>query len=234
MSEENDAGDNSDPKTQEDPLKNLKAEMDRKIGNFESKVDQMAQTNQQLLAQIQALATPPAKQADSDDFDDLFIDNPKEAARRIKEETAAEIRAEIEQHQKTQQKQTRVLTQLTQKFPELGDPASELTQKAVEIYNAMDADEQTDPRSYKLAVGDAALELGIQPLNKRKKKPQDDDDDSFSVASSGNPEAGKTRTKTLDPKTVEVARLMGLDIENEKVLDNLKKRAKRTKWSTYQ
>ena len=232
MSEDNE-GTNPDPKPTEDPLKNFKSEMDRKMTNFDTKVDQMAKTNQELLAQIKALTAPPVPEPAVDEFDDLFLDNPKEAARKIKEDAVAEMRAEMQVQQEGQQKQARILTQLTQKFPELNDPNSELTKKAVELYNEMDAADQTDPKSYRIAVGDAALELGIQPLSKRKKV-EDDDDDGYAVSPSSNPKVGKTKIEKLDPNTIEVARLMGLDVENEKVLESLKSKAKRTNWSTYQ
>lgn len=217
---------------QEDPLKNYKAEMNRKLDNMKN---EMASVNQQLLQQIQNLSQPrQTSQSNEDDFDDLFLDNPREAARRIKEEAAAEIRADIEKQQQVQQRQQSVLGELVQKFPELNDNGSELTQKAVEIYNSLSAEDQKDPKSYKLAVTEAAVELGVQPMSRRKKTKKSSDDDSFSVSSGSNPSTPKTRDGDVDARTIEFARMVGMDVENEKIIQNLKKRAKRTKWSTYQ
>lgn len=229
MSDNPDTGDQ--PEVKEDPLKNYKAEMDRKLGGFESKFDQLSQVNQQLLNQVQQLAQAATPPATSDEFEDLWIDNPKEAARRIKEETTAEIRKDMEKQSQLQQKQTRILSELTQKFPELNDSGSELTQKAVEIYNALDADEQRDPRSYKLAVAEAAVDLGIQPASKRKKRQADDD--SFAVSGSSGTKA-KPQSAGVDPRTIEFAKLIGMDVSNEDTMKKLEKRSQRKNWSTYQ
>jgi hypothetical protein len=55
MSDETPKG--GDASTQNsDPTQNIKAEFGRKIGNLESEVSKLAQTNQQLLAHIQQMA----------------------------------------------------------------------------------------------------------------------------------------------------------------------------------
>lgn len=236
MSEDNDTTVSQaepNPETpQEDPLKNYKAEMERKFGNVSNQVQELKTVNQQLLAQIQQLNTAKAPETSEDDFNDLFIDNPREAARRIKEETAAEIRADIEKQQQKQQKQQSVLSELVQKFPELNDNSSELTQKAVEIYNSFSPEDQNDPKSYKLAVSEAAIDLGIQPMSRRKKVKSDDESFSVSGGSSSSSPA-KKREANIDPKTLEFAKMIGMDVDNEKTIQSLKKRAQRTNWGVF-
>lgn len=209
-------------------IKNLKAEFDRKIGNIEK-------TNQALLNQLQVLNQPkkePAKEAKTP-FKDLWYDDPDAAAtliaKKAKDDTLSEIRAE----NLIQQRKGNVIQQLYREYPELQDFDNPLTTKAVEIFEKLTDEEKSNPIAYRLAVKEAAEELDIKPKAKRKAK---EEDDSFSLSGTAD-KAPRTRGKReggLDPRTVKFAKLVGLDTDNEKVIESLKNRSERKSWMTWE
>lgn len=212
-------------------LTNLKQEMNRKLGSYEQKLAELAQTNQALLAKLSQITAPKA--VEDDDLDKMWYDDPKKAAARIKEQTKAEIMAEVRSNQETQQRTQSTLAALVNDYPELNDANSELTRRAVEIYNSMSDSDKTSPVAYKAAVREAAADLGVVPMRKRVQ-----DEDNFTGSSaSGYAAASERRSKgkdDVDPRTIAFAQLVGLDISNPKTMENLKTRSKRTKWDKYE
>lgn len=207
-------------------ITNLKGEFDRKIGNLEK-------TNQNILATLQSLVKPaPKPKADpSQDLDKLIYDDPKEYTRRVKEMAKNETMAELSAQNTKTNKVNNVIAGLYADFPELQDVNHDLTKKAVEIYEKFTEEEKQSPLSYKLAVKDAAEELGVQP---KKKRAVVEDDDNFSLGGgSAGTRTTKTKSEKLDPRTIEFAKLMGLDTDDQKVMDSLKKRAQRRDWGRW-
>lgn len=231
MSDETKAPDAS----KSDELTNLKQEMSRKLGNYESKLNELAQTNQQLLQKLSQLTQPKpiSVRSDDDDMDKLWYDDPKKAAAKIKEQTKAEIMAEYQRDQEMKARTQSTLAALVADYPELNDSNSELTRRAVEIYNGMADGEKTSPIAYKAAVREAASELGVLPVKKR----QVSDDDSYtgsSSSSSSNTSRRAAKKDDLDPRTIAFAKLVGLNIDDDNVKNRVKERAKRTNWSKYE
>lgn len=216
-------------------INNLKQEMSRKLGNYESKLNELAQTNQALLQKLSQLTQPKpiSVKTDDDDMDKLWYDDPRKAAAKIKEQTKAEIMAEYQKDQEYKSRTQSTLASLVNDYPELNDATSDLTKRAVEIYNSMSDGDKTSPVAYKAAVREAASDLGILPIKKRIVS----DDDSFS-GSSSNTSSGATKRASkkddLDPRTIAFAKLVGLKIDDENVKNRVKERAKRTNWNKFE
>lgn len=212
----------------DESVKNLKAEMDRKLGNIEK-------TNQALLSQLQVLAKPKAEPTPAKKpLRDIWYDDPEAAAsliaKQAKDETLSEIRAE----NRVQAEKNTVIQGLYREYPELADFDNPLTVKAVEYFEKLSDQEKANPIAYRLAVKEAAEDLEIKPKLKRKPK---DDDDGFSLSgASGGGSAGKKArgSEKLDPRTVRFAEMVGLDTKDEKVLSSLKNRAERKNWMTWE
>jgi hypothetical protein len=208
-------------------IKNLKAEMNRKMGNLE-------QTNAQLLKQLETMlaSTKPAPSPEPKKNVSVFEDE-EGYARRIKEETAAEIRAEMAKEKNAMAKQQTIISSLVTEFPELNQGDSTLTKKAVELYNGMADDEKASPVAYKAAVNQAALELGIKPKSKRSA----DDSDDYVFSGSGTSEPAQRKRKAsdseLDPRTEQFAQLVGLELTKE-VKERLTKKHGRKSYSRWE
>lgn len=218
-----------------DQIKNVKEEMNRKLGNMETKVSTLEQTNRQLLAQLQAMA-PAAPAAPKKNIQDVWFDKPDEAAARIKAEAKQEIREEFANLNAQQQKQNVTLNALVAEFPELSDPQHELTKKAVEIYSAMPEDEKVSPAAYKAAVREAALEFNVKPRSKRG-----DDYEDFSGLRGGSSGQNSQRSNGdrqrrggLDPQTVEFAKLVGVNTDDPKVAERLKQNHGRKRYDRWE
>ena len=196
-----------------DPLQNIKAEFQRKTANLD---DQTKRLEQQL-AEMKTLmarmnAAPAATLTPGKKIEDVWFESPAEAARQIKEQATAEIRAELAAQNAVQVKQAQVLNQLVTDFPELGDQSSDLYSKAVEYYNAMPEDERTSPVAYKAAVKEAALDLGIKPKSKRNKGDPAAESFSLGGGSQGNRPAPSSKQ---DEARVALAKAFGLNVDDK-------------------
>ncbi len=216
-----------------DPIKNLKSEIDRKFGNFETQVSELTKTNQALLAQLQLTANQNRTQAPAaKGAKDYWYDDPDKAEAAIVERTKAEIRQEYQTQQKQTAKTNSVLNQLVYDYPELQSDSHELTKRATAIYMALDAEEKSSPIAYKLAVKEAATELSIKPRAKRS----EDEVENFSMSSSrsNNPTPRQTKSgKTkLAQETIAFAKLVGLNTDDPKVMERIESR-QRENWTRY-
>lgn len=207
--------------TGDEALKNLKAEMNRKLDNTTAELQKTNQQMQAILAAMQTPAkseTPPASK-----LSDLWYDKPDEAARIIEERTTEKLRREMAAQQALQTKQQQVITGLISDFPELQDGSHELTKKAVELYNALPEDEKTHPLAYKTVVKDAALDLGIKPKSKRTPSA----DDGFTMGSTSGSSRSE-RSGSLNQMQKDLAAMLG--VKPEKVAARIKNTSDYKKW----
>lgn len=187
------------PSAQPDEFKNFKAEMGRKLGNLE-------QTNAELLATLKSLTAKPAPSSPEKKVS-VFEDE-EAYGQRIAAEAEARIEKKLAAQNAQTQKQQAVLASLVAEFPELNQADSDLAKRAVEIYNGLPEDERTSPMSYKVAVKDAALELGVKPKSKRNKG----GDDDFTLSSSKS--AGRPPKKgEVDPVIEDLASAFGVKLD---------------------
>lgn len=213
------------PAAAPDPYKNLKAEMDRKITSQEQSIAKLLESQQQLMAQLQKQSAPAVKD-ESEELNDLWYSKPEVAANKIKEKAKAEIREELAQQNAATNQRNSVLSQLITDYPELNNQSSDLTKKAVEYYNALPEDEKSRPMAYRLAVKEAAADLGVKPASKRE-----DYNDAYVTGSSGGSTGGTKRQRDdeIDANTAALAKIMGVDVN--KVKDRAKSRKS---WNRYE
>lgn len=207
-----------------DSLENMKAEFNRKLSNME-------QANQVLRNQVSTMlkAAAPAVAPKTENLEDVWFDKPEVAAAKIEQRVLEKVNAAAQSTQRTNS----TIAKLTQDFPELMDDQSDLTKKAVEIYSSFTDDEKSSPVAYRAAVKEAALELGVKPKSQRREE-QEEDDFSFSGSGAGRArtEGRASRRDTVDPRTIEFAKMVGLDVSDPKVKENLKSHQKRS-WRNY-
>lgn len=193
-----------------DPLKNLKAEFDRKLGNADSKLAELQKTNELLMAKIQAMNTPaPVKKETS--LTDLLYSDPEAYAREIESRAEAKALARVTAQQEKMNKVSNTIGALVNEYPELQDNGHSLSKRAVEIFSSLPDEEKQSSLSYKMAVKDAAEELGIKPRSKRPV----DEEPSFSGSYRSSSRSRKK--EGISPVTEAWAEALGVNLKDEKV-----------------
>jgi rRNA maturation endonuclease Nob1 len=203
-----------------DPLKNLQAEMNRKMSNLE-------QANAQLLEQLKAMNQP--KKAEAPKKVSVWEDE-EAYARSIREQTVREVEEKLSKREQENARQQQTIAALMADFPELSQGDHQLTTRAVEIYNSLDEEDKRSPLAYRAAVKDAALELGIKPKSKRQTGSQDD---AYTLGGSSSGKPAK-KSGDLDNRTAEFAALMGVDISKPEVKERLLKKHGRKSYNSWE
>jgi len=195
----------------ESSIKNVKAEFNRKIDNITSSQQELIKAIENM---TKSASESKATALEGEDIDDLLYTNPKEAAKKIKEEAKYEIKQELS----SQAEQTNVLNQLVRDFPELNKEDHDLTKKTLEYYSKLSENDKKSPLSYKVAVHEAAANLGILPKARRKA-------DSGEFSFSNNGVTSKAKPK-IAKETMILAELMGLPVDDPKFIDKIAKNTK--------
>lgn len=232
-----DPKDTTGKETPADPVKNVKAEMDRKLGNIETTVQQLAQTNQALAAQLQKMQEKkPESTGTQKPWKDRFYENEDAALNEVEENATRRATEAMRNLQAIEQRKQNAVNQMVNDYPELAIE-SPLKAKSVEIFNALSKEEQADPNAIKLAVREAAADLGMLPKSKRKEEVTDNDDDTFSLSGKGGSEGKKGRrgqkSGDLAQETLDFAELLGRPVDDEKYIARLKKANERSNWSKF-
>lgn len=236
MSDENvnQGGDNS--ADQNDPIKQIKSEFGRKQDNVLNELNALKAQLGQITDTVISVAQTKRQEAaqSGEEFPDPVID-PK----GYKEAIKRELRQEVNVSLSAERERTSTLSSLVSQYPELQDSNSELTQQALRIYNGLSAAEKQSAASYKLAVMQAAQEVGVLPVNKRQSKNNSQDSEDFTINSSSNstrrPSQNRKEEK-IDERTLEFARLLGRPVDDPKYMDNLKKTitTRKRSWSKFE
>lgn len=203
-------------------LKNVKAEFNRKLTNIETN---LKQSNDALMTQLQQIAVAyqsqqkPKQEEVDKTLETLYYDNPTAYAQKVAERAAneAEARAQkqIDSFRAQEVKRSELLNKLIAEYPELANSSHELTQKAIETYNSLPEEERNSPVAYRLAVKEAASDLGIRP--KAKRKESEEEEDGFVFQSSGYTSKKEGKKGRVDARTADFAKLMGIDISKDDV-----------------
>lgn len=227
-----------------DEVKKEEIKPSEDITKLKGTVDTLQQTNSQILAAIkemQKIATTVPKKVEqkveNKSLKDVWFDDQDAAAQIIEDRAEKKFEAKLRASQEQIAKTQNVIRGLYKDFPELQDTDHPLTVKAIELFEKMTDEEKQSPLAYKIAVKDAADELEIKP--KAKRKAASDEDDSYSLGggnsrySDGGSNRDKKKSNKLDPRTVEFGKLMGLKMDDPKVVENLQKHAGRG-WNRYE
>lgn len=219
----------SSPAEANDPIQNLKGEFNRKLGGLESQVSSLAALNQQLLSKLDGLSKPAhiPQGSSTEDFTNVLFERPKEFIDKFQQSVSQQIDQRISGIQQQASEQTQVLSNLYDQYPELQNPSSELTKKAIEIQSGMSAEERRNPKMLRVAALEAAAELGVQP---KRKRPVEDQDAAFAPSSLNGKFSDREMPRSMkqaEAATMELAELMGLNVSDKKVKDSLKDRLKK-------
>lgn len=217
-----------------DPIKNLQAEMSRKLGNHETMMAELKRTNDALLAQLTNLTTPKKEPKNEPKLADLIIDDPEAAVGIITERVTKTVEDKNNKERQEMVKRQKTINEVAAEYPEIAVNDHVLTKRAVEIFNSFDAEEQQSPAAYKAAVAQAASEFGVKPKSKRTS-----DDDSFSLGGSTTgkeapKERGKKEKGEISEGTKAIAQLMGLDLSDQKVVERLKNKHGRKSYTNWE
>lgn len=214
----------------QDSLKNLKAEVDRKLSNTTEQLSKIAKQNEELTKYVQQLVktgTPaPSQQptTEDDDIQSIWFDNPKLAAQKIEDRASKKSFEQFNKMQSETNKRNSIIQEVVSKFPEAADVNSEFSKKTVEIYNRYVSEHGENPMLIKTAAYEAAAELN-RSMNKT---------DNFSLSSSGGSNRSQSSRKEaeLPQETLDFAALMGLNVEDPAVVGRLKARSNRN-WTRF-
>ena len=228
----------------DDVAKQLKSEFNRKFQNQEAQLSALAKSNEQLMQMLSGLnerftsSPKDTVESVSEDLDPLDPDYTDKLERRLEKKFEERQR----QNEKTQQQivgeRNRVLSEVAKQYPEVTNNQSELHQKAAAIFEGYTDSEKSNPAALRSAIYQAASELGVVPVSKRKAR--DDSDEEYTVpsnsrSSGSDEEVSKPGKKgKLSTNTLWTAQLMGLDVEDEEIVKRLEKRAQRKRWSRYE
>ncbi len=188
-------------------ITNLKGELNRKVGNIEQRF-------------------APAPVEKEEPLEDLIYSNPKKVIETLRKEATQAAQGIVnESAQKAQ-----AVNNLVYDYPELQNKDSDLFKAALKVYESMSAEDQNNPMAMKLAVKEAAVDVGIKPRHKR------DTQDDFQMSGGGQGTSNNRRRQDPDvtDTTIILAQKMGLDTSNPKVLESLKSRSARKNWNRYE
>jgi len=217
--------------------------VEERLKQTDAKLEQLTTTNQQLSqmlqdtnASIQQTIKPAKTESDSDSLKDLIYEDPEKAIKVITDKVTEKVTADVNKANDTKNaaatEKQHVINNLSVEYPELLDPKHELRTKAVEFFSKMSVDQQNSVLASEVAIRNAAAQMGLLPKDQRKK--MDDNNDDFSLSNSNQRSEKPTKKGELDQRTVDFANLCGLDVEDEKVVERLKKYAGRKNYGKYE
>ncbi len=207
--------------------KELKAEMNRKLDGLKSELQQSTNQTQammdQYLAAINARAAGSQAAPAAKKLADLQYEDPDAYEREI-ENRAARIANEIVDRKLSSSNATQtVINSLASEYPELKDINSELSQEALKVYQTLPKHLQGTPEGTRMAIREAAALSGVVPVSKRKAS----ESEEFSVSSGSPSRRASSKKEDVDDKTLVFAQAIGLNTNDPKILENLKKNTKR-------
>lgn len=216
----------------EDPIKNLKAEYSRKLENVNNELVQQRVAMEQILNAINSRQAAPAQPQAK--LSDLVYNDPERAAEIIEARAVEKATQIVDSRMKQTQAAQAVITKMASDYPELNDEASELRLQALSIYAKLDQSTKNSPEGYRIAIREAAAELGVLPASKRAKKTSNADDFSMPATGAAGAKNRQARQPELDSNTLALAEAMNLNIKDPKIVDRLKQRAQRKNWNRYE
>jgi membrane-bound lytic murein transglycosylase len=210
-----------------DQFGNFKSEIDRKLTNMADSLKSATETLKQQMMALNARQAPKREEADQNankKFSEKFYENEEGAINEVLDAREQRIYDNIARERAKGEQ----IGRLYNDFPELSDKEHPLTKKAVELWESLPKEERASNVSYKAAVLEAATTLGVLPKSKRDRNSVDDYQGGGSEGGSGK----RDKEPEID---LEFARKMGLNVDDPKVVERIKGRAKtRSAWGKYQ
>lgn len=216
---------------QPDPIKNLKAEFERKTANISQ---QQAETQRQLeaiLAEVQKSMAP--KEAPRKAAKDLIYEDPEEYARQVREDAVREASEAVSRQYQASAAVTSAVNSLQAQYPEFAQEGSEAAKLAVEKASKLPAKLKGTAEGARLVMLETAAELGLVAANRRKTPVQQEEPVAGSRSSTTSSQSRKPSGK-IDEKTKAFAELLGMDFNDPKQVGLLEKASTRKNWNRYE
>lgn len=217
-----------------DPIQGVKAEMNRKLSNMSEQLAAQSRMFEQILAQ-QTAQRQAAQAPQGKPLKDLVFEDPEAFVRQVQQQAEAAATRQIEQRVQVSTQTQNAILDVQSKYPEFAQSNSEATTLAIRKADSQPPHLRGTPEGARLAMMEAAAELGLVPASKRQ-APQQTRDEFVSPGSAGSssPRARSTDPKKgIDPTTLAFAEAMGRDINDPKVLEGLASASKRQNWNRY-
>lgn len=220
----------------QDPILNLKAEMSRKQNNVEAKLAQTNAQLEQIMAMVQQnlVQSKPAPVASGKSTRDLLYDDPDAFVAQITEQATSKAQAEVARSQQMQSEVSNAIMEISAKYPEFSQAGSEAAQKAVELGAKLPKHLRGTAEGAKIAMLEAAADLGLVPASRRQKQSSSSDDAAIggSSRSSSQKPSGKAK---IDESVIIMGKLLGVDYEaNKDRAKSLEQSTKRSRWNKYE
>lgn len=217
------------------------SEDNEQFGQFQSELsqlqEQLAQMNQQYQNDMQSVVEAVTKSQQSKPVeDDPYMTDEEKQIRAL--------RQEIEELKTTAPKQTQeilkrerdlnqTVVRLANDYPEIQSD-EKVRQSVLNQHAKLPANLKETAEGYELAVQRAVAQAGLTPKSKRQAGMQNPDDFSSPGSKSGRSSEGASRKKAkVSERTIMVAKLLGRDVNDEKVLKGLEEAANRDTYNRY-
>lgn len=233
MADEQQEESSSEEQQQEqDPIKNLKAEMARKHANFEQQQQETKSQLDAILAEVQK-AMKPADDKPKKSARELVFDDPEEFVRQVKAEAISEASETVTRQYQASQAVQNTVASIQALYPEFAQEGSEAVILATKKAANLPAYMKGKPEGVRLAMQEAAAELGLVQASKRKTVVVDEPVIGRGSGSQQSGGGSKSKGK-VDEKTRQFAELLGMDLSDPKQLANLEQASTRKNWSKYE
>lgn len=230
MSDNNNNNDNNNNEVESSNNVDAIGEFSKKFASTEDKINSLYESQQQIINALNNLYSKPSNQKENNvsynneeedaELSNLLLTNPAKALKIIEKRAAEKAKMEIEGSISSKEKRSQILNGLIQKYPELSNTNSDLTQLATKIYASYDESDRNSSLAYRTAVEDAAERLGIQPKNSKIQQNQDPGDGQV-LSSSRTQENSSKYPKKPSKDMLEVAKMMGYDINNKEHINRI-------------
>lgn len=215
---------------QPDPIKNLKAEFERKTANISQ---QQAETQRQLEAILAEVQKSMAPKEPKQDMKDLIYSSPDDYARIVREEAVKEATEAVNRQYQASAAVTSAVNSLQSQYPEFAQEGSEAAKLAVEKASKLPAKLKGTAEGARLVMLETAAELGLVAANRRKTPVQQEEPVAGSRSSTTSSQSRKPSGK-IDEKTKAFAELLGMDFNDPKQVGLLEKASTRKNWNRYE
>lgn len=223
------------------PIDQVKAEFARKTDNILAQIEKQNVQMQEALAAMTAAQNQRTQQPQNDpgktiaeELEQLSMNNPAAYAARVAElATNQALAAQDRVNQAANQRRSaenKIIGELVTDYPELNDNTSELYRAAMKSYEKLSSQDKLNPLAMKSSIRDAAAELGVIPMKKRK---VDDPDTFVAPGSMGGGRERTPRKEKLSQDTLAFAELLGRPVNDDNYRKSLEATAQRKSWTKY-
>jgi hypothetical protein len=214
---------------QPNEVQQLKSEMSRKMQN---QTQSMADLNVKLEALLQGMQK--ANAAPPESMRDALLDDPERAARMIEDRAVAKATAIVSNQTRQQQAAQNAVLEIQGKYSEFTQEGSEAGLLAIEKAAKLPDHLKGTPEGVRLAMMEAAMELGLSAGKKATPRTEADSFSASSQRTSSQQNRKADPAKDIDKRTLDFALLMDPTIANDpKRMEALKSASQRKKWNVY-